>query len=195
MKTKVFLVYILVLVFSLGSYAQENNPRFGFEFSSGVSMATNKLSDATLNPGFGFEGIFHYRFLPKLGLYGGWGWNQFGADESFAGNNAMFEETGYILGLQLNQSIGNSKTALYFRAGGLYAHIETENNEGDVIHNTGHGLGWQLAGGLEFELGKNWSLTPGIKFNSLSRDNEFNGSSLNFNHNYASLRIGLQKKF
>ena len=148
-----------------------------------------------MNPGFGYEGIIHYNILPKVGLYGGWGWNQFEAEESFAGENTIFEETGYILGLQYKQLIGNTKTSWYLRAGGLYAHIETENNKGDIINNTGHGLGWQLAGGFDFKLGNNWSLTPGFKFNSLSRNTEFNNKNHQFNHNYGSLRIGLLKKF
>ncbi len=195
MKRKVFSALMLIVLFSVGSKAQENKKRFGFEFSPGISMATQKVADATLNPGFGFEGIFHYRFLPYLGAYGGWGWNRFGADESFAGDNANFEETGYILGLQYNRPLPDSNLSWYLRAGGLYAHIETENSDGDVIHNTGHGLGWQAAGGINLALGNNWSLTPGVKFNALNRNSEVGGVAKEFKHNYASVRFGILKKF
>lgn len=195
MKTKVFLAVLLVAIVSLGSQAQENEKKFGFEFSTGVAMATQKVAGATLNPGFGYEGIFHYRFMSNLGVYGGWGWNRLGADESFAGDNGNFEETAYVLGLQLNIPVANSDNSWYLRAGGLYGHNETENNEGDVIHNTGHGLGWQLAGGFNLALGNNWSFTPGVKFNALTRDAELEGTSTEFKHNYGSLRIGLLKRF
>src|SRR5690554_7636532 len=100
MKTKLFFILVWTVLFYSAGFAQDGEKRFGFEFSPGVSMATAKLAGVTLNPGFGFEGIFHYQFLSQLGVYGGWGWNRFGADESFAGNDAAIEETGYVLGLQ-----------------------------------------------------------------------------------------------
>lgn len=195
MKTKVFFAMMLATVLTLQSAGQDNEKRFGVEFSLGASMAVQKLDDVTLNPGFGGEGIFHYRFMPHLGAYGGWGWNRFGAEESFAGNNVSFEETGYVLGLQYKRAFTQKGTAWYVRAGGLYNHIETENSDGDVINNSGHGLGWQLAGGFDFPLGKNWSLTPGVKFNSLKREPEFDGVTRTFNHNYASVRFGILKRF
>ena len=194
MKTKTFVITALLLTFFLCINAQEKNNRFGFEASTGASVATQKLGGSTLNPGVGFEGIFHYRFLPHTGVYGGWGWNKFGADESFAGNDVSFEETGYVLGLQFKHPIGESATSYYFRAGGLYNHIELEN-DGDVTHDSKHGFGWQLAGGFDFKLGKNWSLTPGIKFNSLNRDIENEGVNVPLDLNYLQLRVGILKKF
>jgi hypothetical protein len=195
MKTKVFLSIVLVIIVSATTLAQKNEKRFGFELSSGVSVATNKLSESTLNPGLGFEGIFHYRFLPHTAVYAGWGWNRFGAEESFAGDDVCFEETGYVFGLQFKHPFGNSPVQYYLRAGGLYNHIETENSDGDVFNNTGHGLGWQLAGGINVPMGKNWSFTPGVKFNSLSRDSDFDGVTKELNHNYVSLRVGFLKRF
>jgi len=195
MKTKVLVSIALVMLMAATTLAQENQKRFGFEFSSGVSQATNKLSGTTLNTGFGFEGIFHYRFLPHTGAYAGWGWNRFGADESFVGNDVCFEETGYVFGLQFKHPFGNSPINYYLRAGGLYNHIEIENSDGEIINDTGHGLGWQLAGGIDVPLGKNWRFTPGVKFNRLTRDSEFDGTSKDMKHNYVSLRVGILKRF
>jgi hypothetical protein len=195
MKTKAILIILMFTLFLGTTAAQDNSKRFGVELSGGLSMSTNKLGGSTLNPGFGFEGTLHYRFMPHLGVYGGWGWNRFGAEESFAGNDVCFEETGYVLGLQFMHPFGDSKTQYYLRAGGLYAHIETENQEGEVFNDTGHGWGWQLAGGLDIPMGKNWSFTPGVKFNSLSKDSDFDGVSKELNHNYVSLRVGFVKRF
>ena len=195
MKTKALVSIALAIMVSATVLAQEDESRFGFEFSSGVSMATSKLSETTLNTGLGFEGIFHYRFLSHMGVYAGWGWNRFGADESFAGNDVCFEETGYVFGLQYKDSFGDSSLQYYLRAGGLYNHIETENSEGEIIDDTGHGLGWQLAGGIDIPLGKNWNFTPGIKFNALSRDSELDGLSRELDYNYFSLRLGILKRF
>ena len=195
MKTKVLLLTIVLIILSLYSSAQEKENRWGFELNSGASFATSKLNDADLNPGFGFEGVFHYRFLPHTGFYGGWGWNLFGADNSFAGADVCFEETGYVLGLQFKHPLGNSPLSYYLRAGGLYNHIEIDNSDGKIIMDSGHGLGWQLAGGLEFNLGRNWSLTPGVKFNALNRDVENVGVNVPLELNYVQVRFGILKKF
>ncbi len=197
MKTKVLFASLLMATFFVSSsiMAQENDKRFGLELSAGASWATSKPGNTKLNTGFGFEGLFHYRFMPHTGVYAGWGWNRFGADESFAGSDVCFEETGYVFGLQFKHPISTWPIAYYLRAGGLYNHIEIENSDGDIIGDTGHGLGFQLAAGIDYSLGKNWSITPGLKFNSLSGDVEIEGVTTSLNHNYLSLRVGIIKRF
>jgi hypothetical protein len=194
MKTKV-LTLEMALFLTISMIAQENDKRFGFEFSSGLSLATGKLAGASLKPGLGFEGLLHYRFMPHLGLYGGWGWNRFAARNSFAGPEVCFEETGYVFGLNFKHPITNSKLDYYLRAGALINHIETENSDGDIVNDSKHGLGLQLAGGLNIKLGSNWSLAPGLKFNTLSRDTEFEGTSRHLNYQYISARVGIAKSF
>ncbi|MBU2554838.1 MAG: porin family protein [Bacteroidetes bacterium] len=197
MKTKVLFASLLMATFFVSSsiMAQENDKRFGLELSAGASWATSKPGNTKLNTGFGFEGLFHYRFMPHTGVYAGWGWNRFGADDSFAGSDVCFEETGYVFGLQFKHPISTWPIAYYLRAGGLYNHIEIENSDGDIIGDTGHGLGFQLAAGIDYSLGKNWSITPGLKFNSLSGDVEIEGVTASLNHNYLSLRVGIIKRF
>lgn len=195
MKTVKLVSVVLIILVTTTAFGQKSEKHFGFELSSGVSQAMNKIDGSTVNTGFGFEGIFHYRFLSHTGAYVGWGWNNFGVDDSFAGLDANFEETGYVFGLQYKRPIGNSKINYYLRAGGLYNHIEVENSSGNIIEDTGHGLGFQLAGGIDIPLGNNWRLTPGLKFNSLKRDAQFEGSNINLKYNYASLRIGILKRF
>jgi len=195
MKKRRIIVMMLSLTITAAAYAQNNDTRMGFELNGGASLATSKPGNTSLKAGFGFEGVIIYRFLPHTGLYAGWGWNQFTADASFAGNDVCFEETGYVFGLQFKHPVGNSPLAYYLRAGGLYNHIEIENKEGDIIGDTKHGLGFQLAAGIDYALGKNWSLTPGLKFNYLSRDIEMDGSTTNLKHNYLMLRVGILKRF
>ena len=195
MKTKVLIFTIMFASFSLFSAAQENEKRFGFELNGGASFATRELGDANLNPGFGFEGIFHYRFMPHTGVYAGWGWNRFGADDSFAGKDVCFEETGYVFGLQFKHPFGESPVSYFVRAGGLYNHIEIENADGNIIMDSGHGFGWQLAGGIDLPLGRNWSIMPGLKFNALNREVENEGVTTQLNLNYISVRVGFIKRF
>ncbi len=195
MTTKGFITLLMIILFTAQAFNQENRKRTGLELNGGISIATNKLEGTRLNAGFGFEGIFHYRLLPHAGIYAGWGWNRFEARHSFAGNDICFEETGYIAGIEYSHSIGASPVACYLRAGGLFNHIETENAAGDIINDSGHGPGWQVAAGLEVPVGTKWTLTPGVKFNSLSRATDFEGVTRNLNQNYVSARIGILRSF
>jgi opacity protein-like surface antigen len=195
MKTKVFAILGLMILLSSGAFAQSSEKRFGFELNSGVSLPVSELDNSKLNTGFGFEGIFHYRFMPHLGAYAGWGWNRLSADNSFAGENVDFEETGYVVGLQFMHPIGNSPFSYFVRGGGSYNHIETENTTGEIINDTGHGFGFQVAGGVSYNFGNNWSLDPGIKFNSLRPNADFEGVSRSLDYQYITFRIGIVKKF
>ncbi len=196
MKTKTFFTALLLTLLSLNTLmAQPNKKRFAFELSGGASLATSKPGKAELRPGFGFEGTFHYRIAPFAGIYAGWGWNRFGSDESFAGEKNSFEETGYVLGVQYLHPISGGPLSYDLRAGALYNHIEIERAQGDIVGDTGHGFGYQLAAGISYNLGKNWSLAPGIKFNALTRDLKMESSVTELKHNYVSLRIGIVKRF
>lgn len=195
MKTRRFLLGTLMLILTLNVFAQSDQSRFGWELNGGVSQAVNKLGGTNLNTGLGFEGLLHYHIIANTGVYLGWGWNRFGADESFAGNETCFEETGYIFGLQFKHPIGSTKMEYYVRTAGLYGHIEIENSDGDVIKDSKHGFGYQLAGGIAIPMGKGWSFTPGLKYNSLKREIDFENSEKTLNHNYLSLRIGIIKTY
>jgi opacity protein-like surface antigen len=195
MKTKVFLVMALCALLVSGAIAQEKEKRFGVELNGDVAFVSSDLAGASLNTGLGFEAILQYRFMPFTSVYGGWGYGHFNANESFAGPDTDFEQTGYVLGLQFKHPIGNSPVSWFVRAGGLYCHIETENKDGDIISDTGHGIGWQAAGGIEVSLGKNWSLAPGLKYNWLAGETDFGNSTYQLDLRTVSARIGIVKRF
>lgn len=201
MKVNVIILAIVMNIVSSKAIAQSSccppYKKFGVEQNAGVPIPTSKLVGAKLNPRVGGELLLHYNFMPHLGLYGGWGWNQLSADKSFAGDDVDFEETGYIVGLEWKHPFFcSSSLSYYLRGGALYNHIEIENNpEGSIIGDTGHGWGYQFAGGLDISLGKNFHLTPGVKFNSLKRSLNFEGQTYKLRYNYLSIRIGLLYEF
>jgi len=195
MKTKVFLSMALMALSIITVISQETGKRFGFELSGGASFATRDPDDANLKTGMGFEGILHYRFMPYTGIYAGWGWNHFGSGNSFAGEDMDFEETGYVFGLQFKHPVGNSRISYYVRGAGLYNHIEIENSDGDIVEDSGHGFGWQTAAGIDIPLGSNWSLTPGLKFNSLNRKVDMEDMTHDLTLQYLAIRIGILKRF
>lgn len=195
MKPQAVFFIALFLIFSTYSFAQDQDRRFAFELNGGPAWAVSQQGVSDLNIGAGFEAILHYRFMPHTNVYAGWGWNRFAAENSFVGSNADFEETGYVFGLEFKHPIGTSPLAYYLRAGGLYNHYEIENEEGEIMMDTGHGLGWQLAAGLDIPINESWSLTPGFKFNALERDFTDGGMDRTLRINYLSARIGVLKQF
>lgn len=195
MKTRLIIGIFLLTLLSLNLFSQEKPRRFGIELNGGASFAVSNPLETNLMPGFGFEGILQYDFLQHLGVYGGWGWNHFASEGSSTEDGPDYEETGYVLGLQFRYPFGSSPVSFFVRGGALYNHIEVENSDGDIILDTGHGFGWQATGGVDIPLGSNWSLTPGIKFNSLSREVDVEGVSDDLIHNYLSVRVGIVKRF
>lgn len=195
MKGKVFLGCAMFLILSLSINAQESENSFGFELNTGSSFATNETINSDFNTGFGFEGILHYNFMPHMGVYGGWGWNRFSSGNSFVGKDACFEETGYVLGLQFKHPIEGTSISYYLRVGGMYKHIEIENEDGKIIEDSGHGLGFQLVGGIDLPIGSNWSITPNLKFNSLSREINFGELTKQLNYKFIAVSVGILKKF
>lgn len=197
MKTKsTFLTTLLTVILTVSAVqSQDTNGRFGFELNAGISHATTDIGDADLGTGVGFEGVFHYRILKHTGVYLGWGWKHFPSESSFAGEDIEFEETGYIYGIQFKHPFGNSGLSYILRAGGTWNHLELENNDGNITYDTGHGAGWQISGGLNIPLWRNWSLTPTVKYSSLNRSFETDTDSFSADLNYAALHVGFFKNF
>lgn len=193
MKKVILTTVALVLVFAF--HQVKSQDRWTLEFRPGVDFATKNIADADLRIGFGFEGAIAYRFMPHLAAYAGWSWNHFAADESFAGTDASFEETGYTFGFQFIHPIGESGLSYLVRAGGTYNHIEIENNDGDIIIDSGHGLGWQAEVGLVIPLSEKFSLLPSLRYRSLNRDIEIENVSTSVDLNYLSVGVGLSWSF
>ena len=191
---KILLTTAVLTLFVLinQSVAQD---KWSLEFRPGADYATKDISDAELGAGFGAELSIAYRFMPHLSAYAGWSWNHFGVDQSFVGTDASFEETGYTFGLQFIHPIGESEINYLVRAGGTYNHIEIENNDGDIIIDSGHGLGWQAEAGLLIPLSEKVSLLPGVRYRSLSRDIDIENESTSVHLNYFSVGVGLSWSF
>lgn len=186
---------ILILVMLLSFHTLLAQDRLSFEIRPDIGFATQELGDANLSPGFGVEGTFAYRFIPHLSAYAGWSWQQFTADESFAGANIDVEETGYTLGLQFIHPLGTLPLSYFVRGGGIYNHIELENDEGNITADSGHGLGWQAEAGVVVPLGENWRLMPGIRYRALSRDIEIGNNNTPVDLNYISIGVGFSRYF
>ncbi|HSL88552.1 MAG TPA: outer membrane beta-barrel protein, partial [Ignavibacteriaceae bacterium] len=194
-KMKKLLLTIVALTFLTVLNQSIAQDKWSLEFRPGVNYATQDIADADLGLGFGTELTIAYRFMLHLAAYAGWSYNNFAADQSFAGTDASFEETGYTFGFQFIHPIGESGLSYLVRAGGTYNHIEIENNGGDIIIDSGHGLGWQAEAGLVIPLSEKFSLLPSLRYRSLNRDIEIENVSTSVDLNYLSVGVGLSWSF
>jgi hypothetical protein len=143
------------------------------------------------------EGTVAYRFMPHAAAYAGWDWLHFSSDRSFAGTDMDFEETGYAFGVRFDHPFrGESGGAGYrIRFGGTYNHIEVENAEGDLVADSGHGLGWEIGTGVIFPFGNAWRITPGVRYRSLGRTLTVGSVESDVDLTYLSFELGFSRHF
>lgn len=169
--------------------------RWGVDIHATGGIATQDGVRDDSEAGFGFGANLHVQVLPNVFLYGGWDWTRYQALEAIAGPDVDLEETGYALGARFERPIGSSSTAWWVRTGALYNHFELEDDGGDLIDDTGHGLGWEAGAGVAVAFGNGWSFVPGIRYRSVSRDVEIGDLETEVALQAVTLEIGLRRHF
>jgi len=183
---------ILFIVFAIALSMAEAQQNLNLAFRPAANFPMKDLGNTKINKGGGFDATVAYRFIPHFALFGGWGWNRFSEKEPVTGPGNEFEETGYHFGLHfLTPPSAESKLKLVIGGGAVYNHIETENKDGDIIHDTGHGLGWQAEAGISIPVSKHWQLVPAIRYRSLSRDMTLEGNKIALDLNYISIGMAV----
>lgn len=194
MKSLKSLTLLLALLLSSSnSFGQD---KWAVELRPNINFPTEKFLDTDLKTGFGFELALNYNFMEHLGAYTGWGYNTFKTSSNSSEFDNDVDMTGYTFGLQFIHPIGSSEKLSYLaRAGGIYNHLEVENDSGDITQDSGHGLGWELGVGIQYDLGSSWVLRPQVGYRSLSDDFDAEGLQVDFDFNYISVGVGVVKKF
>lgn len=170
--------------------------RWAVELRANGAIATQDVERDEHQSGFGIEGTVRYRFLPHLAAYAGWDWTRFSAADALGGSDMHLEETGYAFGLRFEHPFREgSGTAGWLRAGGTYNHLELEDKVGDIGADSGHGLGWEFGAGLAFDVGGRWSLTPGLRYRSISRDLEIGSVTTTVDLQYIAFEFGVARRF
>ncbi|UCA55218.1 MULTISPECIES: outer membrane beta-barrel protein [Aequorivita] len=192
MKKFNFLVSMTILLFAFNLKAQE---KWSVEFRPGLNFPTSDVGNTDAKVGFGFELTGAYKILPYLVAYVGWGLNEFKGEDNLLKEDVTLKETGYTFGFQMIHPIGTSSFSYLARAGAIYNHIEIENNSSTFNADTGHGFGWQVAAGVDYEFAANLALRPMLRYRSLSRDVTIENISSELKLNYISFGIGLVWEF
>jgi hypothetical protein len=160
-----------------------------------VSPITD-FADADLSMGLGFGGTIAYRLQPHLHLYGGWDWIRFHSDASFAGTDMDFEETGYTLGLRFQHPLRRSdRIWCRLEGGALYKHIEIEDADGDLIDDSGHGLGFELGAGLSMAFGEKWNVVPMARLRSHAPSFTIGAITTDATMRYVGVELGFSRRF
>ncbi|QQX78230.1 porin family protein [Aequorivita iocasae] len=181
-----------ILLFAFNLKAQE---KWSVEFRPGLNFPTSDVGNTDAKVGFGFELTGAYKILPYLVAYVGWGLNEFKGEDNLLKEDVTLKETGYTFGFQMIHPIGTSSFSYLARAGAIYNHIEIENNSSTFNADTGHGFGWQVAAGVDYEFAANLALRPMLRYRSLSRDVTIENISSELKLNYISFGIGLVWEF
>jgi hypothetical protein len=194
MRNGLILKFLIgnMLLFVFGIAEAQNT--LNITFRPGANFPVKNLDNSKLSAGGGFETTIAYLFAQHFEGYAGWSWNTFSEKESSGDLKLKFEETGYTFGIQFIHSLSQeSKLNFMIGGGGIYNHIETGNKIGDIINDTGHGLGWQIETGLLIPVGHHnrWQLIPSVRYRSLSRDISFDGNSTTVDLVYFSAGLGV----
>lgn len=193
MSKSALLLSSAFFLFSITSAAYSQD-RWEFEVRGGAAFPTVDVGDVALDTGFGFEGIFQYRFLPHLGAYAGWDWMHFSGESG----DVDVEETGYAFGLRFEHPFGGEAgpgLAYWLRGGATVDHIELEDEAGDITADSGHGLGWEAGAGLSMRLGDHARFRPGVRYRSLSRDLDLGAGEQSVDLRYVTAEIAFGWRF
>lgn len=180
-----------------GPTALVGQGRFEIGFEAGAAFPVEKLVDADLKTGVGFEGVVNYRFLPHLAVYAGWDWRRFSTDlaggTSFVGSETDIEETGYVLGLRFEHPLGGPGLPwLMVKGGATLAHLEIEDGDGDSLADTGHGVGWEAGVGLAVPVREQIRVVPALRFRSLARELQIGGVTRDARLRFLSVEVGVR---
>lgn len=186
------LVAVLVGMMSSTSFAQD---QWSLEFRPGLNFPSEQIAGVEISTGFGFELTMAFNLFSNLSAYGGWGWNEFRTDEELGEAYLDLEETGFTLGLQLDQPLGFKRISYILRGGAVYNHFELEDIKGNVYADSGYGFGWQVETGMGFNISNTWKLRPVFRYRTLIRDIQVDNIKHQVDLNYFSVGIGLTKIF
>lgn len=183
--------------------AAQTPSRWSVEVNADAAIPTRSLAGADLRTGFGLGANLRFRLQPHLAAYGGWEYHHFRTDQLIPNRTETFdvEDTGYTFGLRFEHPLrgegipGASGPSWFVRAGGLATHIETENDAGSLVGDTGHGLGFEVGGGMALPLGSRLVVTPGVRYRSLSRDLTLVGTTRRATLAYVTAGVGATFSF
>jgi len=193
LRTALSTALALTLLPASTAAQTDGGDRWAFDVRGGLGFATDDLGDLELDTGVGFEGTIHLHLYEHVWAYAGWDWFHF-SSEAPAGEEIDAEDTGYALGLRWDHSTPGA-FGPWIRAGIVIDHVELEDEEGDIVEDSGHTVGWEAGAGVSVPLSDLWWLTPGVRVRSFDPDLELEGFGPFGGLTYVAVDVGLSRRF
>lgn len=174
--------------------------RWDITLQGGPAIPLESFNGVDLKTGAGFEGTAGYRLSSRLTVYAGWDWHRFVVTwpaRPFAGNAREMEETGYAVGVRLDQPLGTARRSprALLRAGATLNHFEAEDDAGHITENSGHGLGWEAGAGLGWTIARHWQVAPVARVRMISRALTIDGTRRESRLTYLTLEAAVSYRF
>lgn len=172
---------------------------FSLELTPGGSYAVQEFGNLEGGPGLSSSNHIRYQFLPHLSAYAGWEWHRFFLDRE--AEEMDVEQTGYALGLRYEHPLSGeadrdaSAPAWWVRAGATLAHFEVEDESGESVDGTDHGLGWEAGAGISWPLSRRFAIAPGLSFRMLRREIDLGLGPQDATLSFATLGVGIVIRF
>ena len=192
MLRRLILTVPVLLAFSASTGLAQS--RYSLDITGGAAFATEDLGTAALESGFGLGFTGNIRVMPHLHLYAGWDYQRFVTDELVAGTEFDVDDTGYAFGAKFEHPMLR-KVDGWLRLGALYNHIELENQDGDIVSDTGHEFGWEAGAGLSIPITQRLSIVPGTRYRTTSSTLKVGNTETDVDLSYITAEIGLAFKF
>lgn len=170
--------------------------RFSVDLRVAGAAPIEKLAGADLSAGLGLGATVALRLQPHLHLYGGWDVLAFQTEQSFAGADRDFVETGYTYGLRFEHPFGAATALLYrLEAGGTFKHVEIENEDGDIIADSDHTVGFELGAGVVLNARQSWRIVPMLRLRSLAPEFAVGAVTTDGTLRYVAVEVGVSRRF
>lgn len=180
---KLRIVSLAPVLFALAAAplaAQSGLPAIAIEGRGGLSLPTGDFA-RRLTLGYGLGGSATVGVTPTIAVYGGYSYTSFDYDRKSAGSpEGSYNLQGIDAGLRFSTP-ALTRVAPYLRLGGVYYKGEPTNAEPADDQK----FGYQLGAGLNYELGLHASLTPELRYTTISHSNRTDVS-------FVTLDVGLR---
>jgi hypothetical protein len=177
-----------------GTVSSAPAQRVSADFRFALAAPSEQVAGTDLETGLGVGAVISLRLMPRLHLYGGWDWMQFPYEA--LGVDRDLQETGYTFGLRFEQSL-RADAGVRFRAeaGGTLKHIEIEDDNGNLIADSGHDWGFELGTGIRVPFGTSWSAVPMLRYRSLGTEFRTGSIVTKADLRYFGFELGLSRHF
>ena len=181
----------LALLAPAGAAAQSP---FSAELRVGAGIPAQDFGTAELGTGIGGELTLLYQLPLCLQLYAGWDWYHFGTETEAPEYD--FEDTGYAAGLRWTPVRLSRFLGPWLRAGIVFDHIEMEDDQGDLVSDSDHTLGFEGGLGLTLPLGERFRLTPGVRYRTFAPEMQVGSVTADAeDFSYIAVEVGIATTF